>query len=343
MTDRAPTAFVTGGTGFVGSHLVEALLDRGYGEVRCLVRSEPKWLAGLPVKRVRGTLDDPRLLADALRGVDYVYHVAGLTRAPALTPLMEANVAGTLSLMHVVEAMENPPKSVLVTSTLAVIGEADTPVADESTPMNPVSLYGISKARMEHALCQDGWMDRLPLVVVRPPAVYGPRDNDILDFFKSVDRGLCPVIGSGTHPTVSLVHVRDLVRGMILAAESPGTQGETFFVGSEAFYSWHEVRDAALKALGRRALTIHVPGFMVPAIGAASEIAGRAMRKYPALNRDKANEILNAVKMCSVEKAMRQLGYRQEIDLESGVAETIAWYREAGLLSRRRPLEESFH
>lgn len=332
MTSRAPIAFVTGGTGFVGSHLVEALLEAGYAEVRCLVRSDPKWLVGRDVKVIRGTLDDTAALEAGVEGVDYVYHVAGLTRAQSLGPLVQSNVFGTLRLMDAVERVNPAIKKVLVTSSLAAVGQAASRVADELTPLNPVSDYGRSKARMELALREQSWHERLPMVVVRPPAVYGPREEDILDFFKSLSRGVCPVVGRGTRPELSLVFVRDLVRGMILAAENSVTDGETYFLGSEDFYSWHAIRDAAVKPIGRRVVTVHVPELVVPAIGAAAEYWGRATKRYPPLNREKSREILTAVKMCSVEKAMTSLGFRQETDLETGIAETIEWYRREGML-----------
>jgi nucleoside-diphosphate-sugar epimerase len=332
VTASAPIAFVTGGTGFVGSHLVEALLERGYAEVRCLVRSDPRWLEKLDVRRIRGSLDDELVLERALRGVDFVYHVAGLTRATGLEPLVRSNVLGTLKLMRAVERANPGVRKVLVTSSLAAVGTAETRVADETTPMRPISLYGESKAQMERALEKENWFERIPTVIVRPPAVYGPRESDILTFFKSVSRGFCPVVGSGTRPEISLVHVSDLVSGMILAAESPTSDGELYYLGSEDFYSWHAVRDAAANVMGRRIVTVHVPPVAVPLIGSAAEWYGRLTRTYPALNREKAREILDAVKMCSVEKAMSGLGFRQRVDLETGVAETIEWYRQHGML-----------
>ncbi len=333
MTGPSPTAFVTGGTGFVGSHLVEALLASGYGEVRCLVRSDTKWLAGTKATIVHGTLADREVLERAVEGVDYVFHVAGMTRSAELGPLIESNVNGTLVLMESVERANPRVSKVLVTSSLAAVGSASARVADESTPLNPISGYGESKARMEAALRRDRWFERLPTVVVRPPAVYGPRDTDILTFFKSVNRGLCPVVGRGTSPEISLVHVSDLVGGMILAAESRRADGELYNLGSEEFYSWHAIRDAAAAAVSRRIVTLHLPRAAVPVVGAMAESIGRIVKAYPALNREKAREILDAVKMCSVEKAMTELGYRQKIDLQSGVASTIEWYRGQGLIA----------
>jgi len=124
------SAFVTGGTGFVGSHLVELLLKSGYDDVRCLVRSSPKWLDGLNVTYVKGQLSDTTVLRDALQGVDYVYHVGGLTRSTEWDDYYQANVADTIRLLEAVEAVDADIKKVLITSRLALIGRSDVPVAD---------------------------------------------------------------------------------------------------------------------------------------------------------------------------------------------------------------------
>ncbi|WP_457652749.1 NAD-dependent epimerase/dehydratase family protein [Rhodocaloribacter sp.] len=330
MNPETKTAFVTGGTGFVGSHLVEALRARGYAEVRCLVRSRLKWLEGRDVTPVRGDLGDAAALREGVRGVSHVFHVAGLTRAQTWDAFEEANVRGTLRLLDAVRDVNPGVTKVLVTSSLAAVGEADVPVADETTPLRPISRYGKSKAMMEEALAP--YHADLPLVVVRPPAVYGPRETDIFTFFQTVNRGLCPVIGDARRPDLSLVHVRDLVRGMIEAAEHPGATGETYFVGSEAQYAWNEVKAATTAALGKKALTLPVPGPLVEVIGAVAEIGGKLLGAYPPLNREKAREIRRACKMCSVEKARRHFGYRQTVSLEDGIRETIAWYRAEGWL-----------
>lgn len=325
------TAFVTGGTGFVGSHLAEELLRRGFGEVRCLVRSRPKWLEGLGVTLVPGDLSDRAVLEEAVRGADVVYHVAGLTRAPSWEAFEEANVTGTLRLLEAVERAAPDVRKVLVTSSLAAVGTGADDVATEASPLRPISQYGRSKAAMEEAV----WTrfgDALPLVVVRPPAVYGPREADIFTFFQTVSKGLCPILGDGRTPDLSLVHAADLVRGMVEAAEHPGTAGETYFIGSDRAYTWHEVRDATLAALGRRALTLHIPPALTTPIGAVAEAFGRLTGQYPPLNREKAREIREACKICSTAKAAAAFGYRQAMPLDYGLRETIAWYRAAGWL-----------
>jgi nucleoside-diphosphate-sugar epimerase len=205
----------------------------------------------------------------------------------------------------------------------------------EDMPLQPVSRYGRSKAEMEASIrnphqMTESYADALPVTVVRPPAVYGPRDRDILQFFQSVQQHICPVAGPASEPAVSLVHVRDLARGMVACAESAATNGETYFIGSERAYSWNEVKDAATTALDTWAITIPVPAPLVGLVGAASEFAGRLTGDYPALNREKAKEIRHACTICSSEKARRDFGYRQEISLAEGVADTIDWYRDQG-------------
>ncbi|CAM3231707.1 NAD-dependent epimerase/dehydratase family protein [Rhodothermus bifroesti] len=330
-------AFVTGGTGFIGSHLVEELLRRGYREVRCLVRNQLRWLEGLDIVPVRGDFSRIEVLWHALRDVDVVFHVAGVTRARDWATFEQGNITATLNLLGALLEANPHVRKVLITSSLAAVGYCPKGIATEETPLHPISAYGRSKALMEQALWTprtDGivYAERLPIVVVRPPAVYGPREADIYTFFRMVSRGICPIIGCGQKPELSLVHVRDLVRGMVDAAESEVTTGQTYFISSEQFYSWHEIRKATLHALGRRALTVHIPPFLVEPVGALVEFAGHLTGTYPPLNREKAREIRYACKMCTVDKARRDFGYRQQVPLEEGIQETIAWYRHQGWL-----------
>ncbi len=330
-------AFVTGGTGFVGSHLVEELKRRNYTEVRCLVRGAPKWLDGMDIVPVRGDFSRVEVLWEALRGVDYVYHVAGVTRAIDRETFEQGNVKATLNLLGAVRMANPAVKKVLITSSLAAVGPCPGGVATEDAPLRPISRYGRSKADMEQAIASPNdnglvYMQELPLVVVRPPAVYGPREADIYDLFKTAARGIFPVIGRGARPDLSLVHARDLVRGMVDAAEAEHTAGETYFIGSERPYSWNEIKQAMTEALGRKALTLPVPGALVGAVGAAVELAGRMAGQYPAFNREKAREARAACKMCSSEKARQAFGYHENISLGEGMRETVAWYRSHGWL-----------
>ena len=329
MTD-SPLAFVTGGTGFVGSHLVEELLGRGY-RVRALVRSSPKWLSGLPVETVAGDLHD----ADALRqlaGASAVVHVAGLTRARDQATLDRANVDGTRALLAA--AREHAPDArVLATSSLEAMGPNEirdgVPVpATESDAVRPVSMYGVSKARMEDVIRRE--FADLGVTVVRPPAVYGPREADLYEMVKGAARGLFPVVGDGETPRLSMVYVGDLVRGMADLLESERAVGETYFVGTPGV-SWAEVRAALESALGRRTVRLPVPGPVIRAAGALAERVGGAFGTLPPLTADKA-EAARHDWICDSAKARAAVGYQPQTTLADGMAETVRWYRAHGWL-----------
>ncbi len=328
MDYKGKKVFVTGGTGFVGSHLVELLLARRYAEVRCLVRTRLKWLEGKDIVPVRGTLADRVLIEDAVRDVDIVYHLGGVTRARTYAALIEGNVTATTQLLDTVLDVNPEIAKVLVTSSLAAVGQAPADHASEATPLRPISRYGRSKAEMESAI--HGYAQVLPLVVVRPPAVYGPRERDIFTFFRAVQRGVCPVLRGD--PGLTLVHVADLTRGMIEAAESETTAGQTYFIGNDEAVSWQGLKRAAMAALGTNACTIPVPRSLVLPVAAVSQGVGALFGRYPPLNTEKGRELLHAAKICSSAKATRDFGYQPQISLTQGLRETMAWYRAHGWL-----------
>ncbi|MEO0558118.1 MAG: NAD-dependent epimerase/dehydratase family protein [Bacteroidota bacterium] len=329
----APLAFVTGGTGFVGSHLVEELLRRGT-RVRALVRASPKWLEGLDVELVTGDLHDTDALATGVDGAEVVYHVAGLTRARDQEALDRANVDGTLVLLETIRQHAPNVQKVLVTSSLEAMGpnrlapDGSALPAIETDIPEPISMYGRSKARMEAEIWKQ--FPDLPVVIIRPPAVYGPREADIFEMIKGASRGLFAVVGRGDVPRLSLIHVRDLVHGMIELAESDATVGETYFVGTRG-YSWDEVQQAMERALRRRTVRLPVPGALIGTAGALAEVAGRITGSLPPLTRDKA-EAAKHTWICASSKAEAAVGYVPEVGLGQGIAETVAWYREAGWL-----------
>jgi len=302
--------------------------------VRALARASPKWLEGLDVELVAGDLQDASALAKGVEGADAVYHVAGLTRARDQKTLDAANVDGTLVLLETVRQHAPDVQKVLVTSSLEAMGPnrlapdgAAFPAIETDLP-EPISMYGRSKARMETEVWKQ--FSDLPVVIVRPPAVYGPRETDIFEMVKGASRGLFAVVGRSDVPRLSLVHVLDLVRGMVELAESDATIGETYFVGARG-YSWDEVRQAMERALGRRSFRLPVPGTLIGAAGALAEAAGRVTGSLPPLTRDKA-EAAKHTWICASSKAEAAVGYAPQVGLGEGMAETVAWYREAGWL-----------
>ncbi len=325
---------VTGATGFVGSHLVDLLLDRGYA-VRCLVRktSNLQWLANKPVELVEGSLQDVQSLEQAVQGIEGVFHIAGVIAARSERGYFEANQKGTRNLLQAVLRYNPTIQRFLHMSSLAAVGPApslDQPVT-EDTPPHPITAYGRSKAAAEREVL--AVQDQLPVTIIRPPAVYGPRDAALVALFQTIVRGIVPLIGL-KEKYVSLVHVADLVRGTLLAFESPKAAGEIFFISSERFYTWEEVGTTVIRAAGkRRYFKVKIPHALVLTIAGFSEFLGRFSTKPPVFNLDKGRDFIQPYWICSVDKAKRLLGYRQEVEIDQGVPETLQWYIEQGWIT----------
>jgi nucleoside-diphosphate-sugar epimerase len=324
-------AFITGGTGFIGSHLVDELLKKNY-EIKCLVRksSSTKWLDGKGVEYVYGDLFSHDILQNALKDVDYVYHVGGVTFAKKKQDFYRGNVEATKSLLEACYKFNPGLKKFIHVSSQAGVGPSfDGKPVDETRDYFPLTTYGRSKVEAEKLVID--YFDKLSCTIVRPPAVYGPRDYAIFEYFKSMNRGLQPLIGFD-NKLVSLIHGVDLVKGFILAGEADISASSIYFISSEKFYNWRDVGVMTQKLLGRKTVKLVIPHFAVRTTAFFSEVFGFFSPKPVILNREKAREITQAYWICSVEKAKRELGFSETFTLEEGFKNTIDWYRENGWL-----------
>jgi dihydroflavonol-4-reductase len=322
-------ALITGSTGFIGSHLAGTLHAKGY-QLRCLVRrtSNLSALRNLPIEYVYGDLFSPDVLASAVRGAEYVYHVAGITKAKTKAEYFRGNHLATKNLLEAVRKSNRDVRKFIHISSQAAVGPSQGGTAvDESTPFHPITTYGVSKMEAEKE-CLDA-MNEFPVTIVRPPAVYGPRDKDIFEFFKTMNNGLQPMIGFN-NKEVSLIHVKDLVDGIVFAGESEKSKGQTYFISSERFYNWKEVGDITSRIMGKKAFRIRIPEVIVYAIAAAAEAYSAITRKAVLLNWEKAKDIVQDSWTCSIAKAQRELGFKESMTLEQGISDTVAWYREHG-------------
>ena len=322
---------VTGGTGFIGSHLVEALLAQGH-EVRCLVRDTRRlgWISGLPsVTIAQGGMDEPRSLLESLRGVDQVYHVAGLTRVRAAREFFRVNAEGTRNLVHACLEAPRGPRRLVHLSSLAAVGPMPmaTACAEDVSP-RPVSPYGWSKLQGEAAVL--GARDRLHVTVLRPPVVYGPRDRGVLEVARWVARGLLPM-PAGPSRTLSLCYVQDLVTALLAAGEAKVPSGEIFHVAGEGAFTWEQVGEALGEALGVRPTPLRIPVPILLALATGADAWAWFAGRPGYFSRGKVREAAGHW-LCDTGKARRQLGVVPNVGLRKGAALTVKWYREAGWL-----------
>lgn len=324
---------VTGATGFIGSQVAEKLLDAGYN-VNCLIRktSNLRWLQNKNFNLVKGSLSNITSLEDAVSDVDFIYHVAGNTSARNLDGYMQGNCKGTINLIEA--ALKKAPnlQRFLYVSSLTANGPAislNEPTT-EDMPMLPITNYGRSKKAAEEAL--EKYKMKLPITIVSPPAVYGPRDTEILSIFKIIKMGIAPYIGFDKK-YVSFVHSDDLARGIIEAAESRKTIGKKYFISSDEFYTWKQIYEIIKYMLGKKiVLPINLPHFIVLAAGAISEFFGKFATTPPVFNYEKGIDFIQKYWICSTESAHKDFNYSQKMPIEDGIKNTIKWYKKMNWL-----------
>lgn len=316
---------LTGANGFIGSFLAEKLINKKY-KVRCLVRSTSnmRWIADLETEFVYGDLSDRNSLKKAIRDVDYIYHLAGVTKASDNNLYNKGNFEGTKNLIDTVIENKSRLKRFVFSSSQAAYGPSAslTPI-DENQPRSPLTEYGRSKLKAQQYV--ESKMDQLPVTIVIPPAVYGPRDTDVLEFFKTVKMGIIPQLG-GKDKYASIIHVSDLADGIIMAAESGKSAGSTYFLANQRPVAWSEIARVALDFMGKRAVTINVPISVVSGIAGLTEIYSKISGRPNIVSRQKLIEMKQDFWICSPQKAKRDFGFESKIDLEEGIKDTLAWY-----------------
>ena len=327
---NAPLAVVTGASGFVGSHIADELLRSG-ARVRCVLRrsSSRRWLEGKPVEIVKAPLDDPAALAEAVAGATWIVHAAGLTSARNAAEFHEANVGGTERMIRAALTVGEPLRRFLLISSQAAAGPSlnGMPVT-EAHPPRPVSAYGESKLRAEELVLQ--MRNRLPVCSIRPPAVYGPRDEATFKVFAAVKRHIHPVLHRGGR--FSLVHAEDLARACRLALEDDRAMGEVYFVAEPESTDYDRMGNAAKLALDTWAFRFEPPAWLLSLGGLAGEALGALTNRPPFLSRQKLREIQSGDWICSSAKIRGALGWAPEMPLGAGFRQTAAWYREVGWL-----------
>lgn len=328
MSAESRRVLVTGATGFIGSHVADVLLEAGY-QVRCTVRrnSNLRWLKGKPLERVVADLRASEL-EGALDGVTAVVHCAGLTRGSG-EELFAANREATRRLAEVCAQADGTARFVYCSSQAAAgPGRLGRP-REVGDPPAPISDYGRSKLAGEREV--EALSDRLETVVLRPVAVYGPRDEDTLPYFRMAARGVVVAPGLRTR-WVQVVHVRDVARALCEAMTSAEAPGRTYFVGHPEVISWRQLAEAIGRSVDRRTVfTVRVPSAILRTIGALAPLVG-AGRRPGQIDLRRARDLSERAWTCRVDEAIGELGWAPNFDLSSGLTDAARWYKEVGWL-----------
>ncbi len=329
-------ALVTGASGFIGSTLIE-LLNRQGIEVRALMRqtSSDANLQGLQFERVPGDIADYDSLCRAVEGCDYVFHLAGLIAAKDSNEYFRYNAEGTHLLAKAAATHAPALKRFVFVSSLAAGGPALSPEPRKETdPDEPVSVYGKSKLAGENFLLQ--YKDRFPVVILRPPMVYGPKDKATFILVKTAAKKMIPLVSARSidgQKYYSLIHAADLSRAICDAGivEVPQFQsGAVYYVSSGEVVTYQHLMEIICKHLKIEPIRIRIPVMILRIVAwiltRISQLTGRQF----VLNEDKMNEIIPDYWTCSNLKLVSDFDFEPEYDLNQGMANAVGWYKKQG-------------
>lgn len=332
MSDAPRTVLLTGATGFLGSHVADALVAEGW-PVRCSVRktSNLRWIESLPVDRVTADVRSPEELAVALNGADVVVHSAGITRAKSDADYQRVNAEGTQAIARA--AVEAGVRRFVLVSSLAARGPDRTTSDSGPRGDRPTSAYGESKLAGERRLFQivsdsGGAMEG---VILRPGGIYGPRDEDSLNLFKVArNTGVIPVPTSKGR--LQPVYVKDVAEAVIRAVARPGMDLKPIPLVGPEIVSWAAMGEALGNAVGKPIRLVKIPNPVWQVGGAVAEAAARLVGMSPQFDRRTADDLSRLDWTADPREAEASLGWNATTKLREAMEETGRWYREQGWL-----------
>jgi len=335
-----PNLLITGASGFIGSHLIEEALTQGYN-VFAAVRQNSKVI--LPENSNVNIIHLDYVNPDKLTGqlfslkqqfgrFAYVIHNAGITRATTIEDFNEVNNLLPQQLIQALKQADNIPYKFLLVSSMAAFGPGDKKTMKPITisqPMNPISNYGNSKKAISNYLLNQS---SIPSIIVYPTAVYGPRDKDFIAFIRLINKGIEPHLGL-YQQLLSMVHVQDLSFA-IVGLLSKGGNGTQYIVSDNKNYDKNELGAIVKRILNKKTIKFFIPVTPVLWVAALVELIYKvvAPKKMPLLTKEKINEISCANWSCDAKDVWNVLGKQPQYDLQSGMEQTIEWYREKGML-----------
>jgi dihydroflavonol-4-reductase len=319
---------VTGGTGFVGSHLIRELLKEKENTVYVLIRDRKK-LEFLNFKDGISVIDGDLFKSGAFPAdIEVVFHLAASTKVISPQEFIHSNQDGTRSLLDKLRSLKKLRKVVLLSSLAAAGPSRQSLGLRENMSENPISLYGKSKLAQEKIFRE---YCPAPYIIIRAPIVFGPGDLDMLAAFRILNKGILPLLGRKERQ-YSVIYIKDLVRSMIAAANSR-CQNETFYIANSEPVTWEKfMREASLLLGKKRIQKIIVPEMVVWLLAELSEMHIRIFKKKAIFNRDKFREMRFPIWTCSAEKSQNILHIQPLIPIEAALRETIRWYQAQNLL-----------
>jgi dihydroflavonol-4-reductase len=322
---------VTGATGFAGSHLVRALNAAGHA-VRALVRPGKRGnrLAGTGIELVPGELTSEADVRNAAAGCERIYHLAAAFRNVKHSDqhYWDVNVGGTLNVLAAARA--NGCERLVHCSTGGVHGHIEDPPAAETYRFQPGDVYQRTKLEAELAVAAAA-KTGLSVTIVRPGAIYGEGDMRFLRLFRAIQQHRFAMIGSG-ETRLHMVHVDDLVRGILLAGSRPEACGEIFLLAGPEAPTLNEIAASVADAVGAPRPKLHIPVWPVYAAAWLCEKACMRLSIEPPLHRRRVGFFTHHREF-DITKARHLIDYQPRISLLEGVRRTAAWYATAGLLA----------
>lgn len=324
--------FVTGATGFLGSHLVDLLLQEGH-EVRCLVRktSDLRWLKNKPLQLIEGDLQPGNAgLRKGLKDADCCFHVAGLISTTKPEEYFSVNVGGTRHCLDTCLQVAPKLKKFILVSSIAACGPCQNKniSLDETTAPKPLTTYGKSKLEAEKIALS--FRNKLPLTIIRPPAIYGPRDKMILPVFRMASSKHLFFVPGFRARNVSMAYVEDVAQSLIWGAKSEKATGEIFFIADGDSYPWHDIADALAAIFHHPVYKIPLPKSLLWPIAFAEEVRAKLSHGSPKMHRGHVHQFYRSwgIKIDKIKEA----GFRPQFHLEAGMEATVAGYRQLGWL-----------
>jgi nucleoside-diphosphate-sugar epimerase len=322
---------VTGASGFLGSHIAEQLAEAGHSVV-ALVRksSNTKFLSSLRgLELATGSVEDAPSVRAAMKGVDAVIHSAGLVKARNEEEFFRTNTEGTKNLLDAAKEVTPGLRRFVFVSSLAAVGPSldGRAVAGDSEP-RPVTIYGRSKLAAER-LVRDAKAE-LPVTVIRPPMIYGPRDNESFAFFQSVSMRFLPYLGNGKN-TMSVIYAADAASACIKAIDSDVPSGNAYFVDDGSIYVWLDMLKDIERAVGKDAwVRLSIPFPVIRGAAMFNEVMSKLTGKAVMLTRDKLAELSAPHWVCDSSDTRRDLGWAPKTSWEEGTRLSAKWYRDNG-------------